>query len=1787
MKIYSTSGPLKNLTSSSGVGSQIQSTFSHSLGRATKQTIREYDSQLASAQDADTANVTRTSCKAAGIATDVAKVGIAAAYIATATNRIDRAFGGFSGGTALFHSKVDVDKVASDMQKHAGMNVTAEKMTDGVFHAEKGVAADANPLSAAYGKGNAPKTIDDSVIKTTAFDSSAGHVSHLGVQISNIGKHASTFVNDSKVSELLSEKVNKANWIGKPDTLRGSTHSFGIRSTIRRNMADGAVGITMINQNNDFHELSSTVRESYKRRTKERIAKSVGSFSVKDMVNKFVPKPGTGATTGAKAAYVACVPANAVAYIAERVAKKTGIHVAEHLGNRFGKNARLTKAADIASIADMQKGVLNRSLKRIPGRSIRLLAKPLEKSEVYQGYTLGRRAAMATNTMYRYLAKPAVNLSFNAACDVVHVARYVRHVYKYFGGIGGAGKALRFYGKRAIMPGAKLLSKLPIIGRYVNMNAFNDVMMFNKSWSKVLTNSKFSKFLNEFGIKKVKFSKLTGHNPIFRGVRNAIHRRFWNLINKQLTQYSAMLLKKGSTRAATRMAARAAKAGLRSQMIGADKGARRVMKQTRKALNRTIIKSTRLGQTKFMKKIFDFHDWRHSKPIKRALKKLLNVIKDALGKLMALIASSPIAICIIAALFGVIIMFVVLQGVFSQANVLDKLYDMFTVSDEEKFADKSTTILKQIESCHDDMVSEIKTMQENYPTADVQYPEGTKENYKEIWCAVNVMSQSNISDLNDKQLKYIANEVYKNTHRVTHDEYTYYLADGTKKTASHIYVDIQYGDDLVFESMSGLFTSLSDDEATNTGDNSAIAAAATSNNEDWLNVVKSCKMQIASLKCGYSQEQYKSLTMNGQTYSVRTDCSGYVSYCLNVYGAYAGITNTDGYAAMDSLPGFTKIPVSIGRGVGWEYLQAGDIIIADGHMEIFSRYVNGRPLVYNCGSNSSINTPGETTDGNDHLYTIVFRPNAPGTGSDSATIADGGSGDANGATKGATESGGGTMHKKDDALGYDAASPEFLISAEELNKLGLSAQKDGRLVNSNMPVMCPTDKYAENYSPSDVGNEYAGKEHLTYDAEFAKNTVNGWFNKDRCEQNDKFKIPSMEDERVNDTTFLRYIFAQHGVKIPRGLNNMLNTGISKGADLSNLRGANVVWYVTRSPNGEKVVKKYGSVAKAWNVDTKMKIDTYTKTSAGGYNDVYQDVEEKKPRTFLKEGEVVPLIALDNQRLVGFVPSINASATDPNCDYDFREYKVSDLDPDWVLDIREMQGITVKPVFRANDYFEGWTDDNIIAFEYLLRDNCWDTGKKDLYDLLPEDTVEKMKAERQKSDKKDDHIVDWSWYDKNDGDFMPSNSSKINKDSKWLNQEWNDYASDEHEKQFANDICYALAKSYDQYGILPSVGYAIASVRSKSRTTPESLEHYNVFEITADSNGSSYGKYKYKKDGTVEITTTNYKEYASMREAINDFYSYVHSVGAEGGRTGSYKRSAHDTTTDSDQLERLYKANVINKDTYDRAKEFIATKANAQDGMSVGIKELDENAIERRELMENLKSLHTDTTAYAAKVDAETYPSKKQYEKLEDLVNEYTSTANELYTLIKSTDPLLYDSNANDLIEYRYKKDIGSLKDSVNAAYKKYKDAPAEKYVDHYSCEGYTIWTCHSVRKGTAAYWSTEEAWECTGKYTYRSAFTYETITKDVEKCENPTSEVCPHYAKHEKVTRRVYHPATSTTTPVCKHPNGSKCPNGGTHTSVRKYCKDGQNKTCPHGGKHKAVKQQWSEPYFLESQCKD
>ena len=146
---------------------------------------------------------------------------------------------------------------------------------------------------------------------------------------------------------------------------------------------------------------------------------------------------------------------------------------------------------------------------------------------------------------------------------------------------------------------------------------------------------------------------------------------------------------------------------------------------------------------------------------------------------------------------------------------------------------------------------------------------------------------------------------------------------------------------------------------------------------NWLGTVIAVKQAIAAQKPGYSQSRSISITINGVTKSVRTDCSGFVSACLQFYGinipTQTSSTFTSSNLTQLSNAGFTKIPFT-----NWESLRAGDIISRNGHVEIFARIENGRHFVYNCGSNSSVNNPDATISGYSS-YTTVWRPADAGT----------------------------------------------------------------------------------------------------------------------------------------------------------------------------------------------------------------------------------------------------------------------------------------------------------------------------------------------------------------------------------------------------------------------------------------------------------------------------------------------------------------------------------------------------------------------------------------------------------------------------------------------------------------------------------------------------------------------------------------------------------------------------------------------------------------------------------------
>jgi hypothetical protein len=145
---------------------------------------------------------------------------------------------------------------------------------------------------------------------------------------------------------------------------------------------------------------------------------------------------------------------------------------------------------------------------------------------------------------------------------------------------------------------------------------------------------------------------------------------------------------------------------------------------------------------------------------------------------------------------------------------------------------------------------------------------------------------------------------------------------------------------------------------------------------DWLNIVSRVKAAIGNQHLGYSQSKYITVTLDGVSKTNRRDCSGFVSLCVAYYtNSNYNATSTDYNKSNNSTLqnagfGYLSWP-------GWDQLKPGDIIARSGHVEIFAGNENGQHNVYNCGSDTSCNTPGTTTDSSS--YTSVWRPGVAGT----------------------------------------------------------------------------------------------------------------------------------------------------------------------------------------------------------------------------------------------------------------------------------------------------------------------------------------------------------------------------------------------------------------------------------------------------------------------------------------------------------------------------------------------------------------------------------------------------------------------------------------------------------------------------------------------------------------------------------------------------------------------------------------------------------------------------------------
>lgn len=164
------------------------------------------------------------------------------------------------------------------------------------------------------------------------------------------------------------------------------------------------------------------------------------------------------------------------------------------------------------------------------------------------------------------------------------------------------------------------------------------------------------------------------------------------------------------------------------------------------------------------------------------------------------------------------------------------------------------------------------------------------------------------------------------------------------------------------------------------GNNDSTSFSGTVNG-NWVQSVS----QIASIFCTanenppygqvYWQPRPTTLEVNGQQYTVgHSDCSGYVSLCLQITGAVPGADyNTTSLMSEDYIEGFQKIPFYLPK----EQLVQGDIVVSKSHTMIFDRVENGKGYFWSAGKSEHIlqMKDGSSVNHNGYgpSYTVIWR----------------------------------------------------------------------------------------------------------------------------------------------------------------------------------------------------------------------------------------------------------------------------------------------------------------------------------------------------------------------------------------------------------------------------------------------------------------------------------------------------------------------------------------------------------------------------------------------------------------------------------------------------------------------------------------------------------------------------------------------------------------------------------------------------------------------------------------------
>jgi hypothetical protein len=1127
-------------------------------------------------------------------------------------------------------------------------------------------------------------------------------------------------------------------------------------------------------------------------------------------------------------------------------------------------------------------------LRKMPKSLFKTVSRPLEESEAGQGYRMVRTAGNAGKTV----SKAGFRGTEIATQKVIYHVNIVKEV-----------RALRSSGLNGEYFALRKTAKQTLAQKGLTGKAKRDFFMGN--------------------IRKT----------MMRG------------IDKTLDQAYKAAFKAGSEEAMTLV---------RSRMALSDafkeKGLKGSGKEIRKALKQTAKKElgkTRAGQAvkKVVKKLTPKWVPNLKTIARKAFQKAMKAVRKLLSKVLAKLASilAPLAPYAIAG-FVVLLIICMLVPMITAGMGYTRTYTSNGFPGESELSDNANQVywntdynfsskMKLLYRYRSEFLEEIENENSWADRIEYIYDNGNEDNWQELLCAYYVEVHDNeiaFSESDDEVAKVILKDLYDRTHSwYAEDAETIAVASGidgsiSYETVVRVHINIQRDDYVVYESTQGIYVNGGDDLDPNL----TLATSCTTTPGEWISNYTDTKVALANLcvskGLNYDQEKYVTVKVNDKNYSVRTDCSGYVSFAMSVYTGENLSFSSYSLVSETSIEGFTKF-----RWNGWSNLAVGDIVARKGHTEIFAGYdTDGTPLVYSCGSTSGLHSLTPQRRSASSSYTVVWRANNGGlldsvAGADTtdgesreegppttapdgtAYTADGSTGSgyiATGTATGSTTTGTASSTSSTGSSSTGDASDESgrtLVYALKEVASGQVSQEVSDIIDktelddSNTTAVM-RDSNVKNREYDEDGNEIGFEESFIEDAKDLSNisSIGGMsaktafsgsgFNYDKENGWHSLLVYAADDAdldsngnakgsklvtKVSSLDYLRVVYAAHGLAMPSSVQNITYAYAEESKE--DLKVGDIILYARCADQECGTIEKIQAAIDELELPhTDERNGVVEVVDALEYSNKYDAIMDNYnsmlvPLIYIGNGEAIgyTMDVLDESWGVGDSVTNKASITSVN---------LSDLTYLDDSTFYRVDGILKTSVWGSNSMFEGWTDENVEQF--LEYNEAFDTAygsngstSKRISYYITSDTGEIQTR---------NYFASWDDLYTPTEIMYGTNKFGVVESSYAIKDEVFNEVLEEF-KEAAADLLQEDVDNEDDYDMWYGVLIAVAMVKSENFASAQSALLNNYYnEVAHDGDEYAYiTTYSYQSTETTS-SQVRYKKYGSIEKSMRDYAKKV-------------------------------------------------------------------------------------------------------------------------------------------------------------------------------------------------------------------------------------------------------------------------------------------------------------------------